>query len=259
MYKLMEYNSIFILYLCILILLILLIIIDFSYYIKPEIYTFYGENNKNKNKNNENTENKNTENKNNETLLIIAGTHGDEKTGYYGTKKIIEMINKKEIIIENGKIIIIPCLNMYGCKHNNRFTKTVLNRYIDLNRTYPDKHPLSILVSRLVKESDVVLDLHDARDKYYSNINNKGDMVILGKSDNSKKFGLIVGRVNPMYHKTNESEVIYGSLRWYCNKVEKPYVLLETDMSDKNTKNKRINKVVNTIISLGSEMDIIRV
>jgi len=221
-------------------MIILLVIFDHAYYIKPKIYTYTG---KNKGK----------------TLLVIAGTHGDEKSGYYGTQKIIQMINNKKIKIESGKIIIIPCLNIYGCKNNIRFTKTVLNRYIDLNRTYPDKHPLSKLVSKLVIKSDVILDLHDAWEKYYSNINNKGDMVILGTSNNTRKVGLIVGRVNPMYHKTSSTEVIYGSLRWYANKVGKPYVLLETDTSEKNTKNKRINKVISTIISLGSEMDIIRI
>ena len=233
----MEYIYIFIL-----LLIIFLILFDYSYYIKPEIYTFNGENNTKQNK----------------TLLIIAGTHGDEKTGYYGTKKVIEMVKKNEIKIENGKIIVIPCLNIYGCKNNTRFTKSVLNRYIDLNRTYPNNHPLSKLVTKYVKESDVILDLHDAKDTYYSNINNKGDMVILGNSHNSRKFGLIVSRVNPMFHTTNESKIIEGSLRWYCNKIGKPYILLETDMNDNKTKNKRINKIVNTIISLGSEMDIIK-
>jgi len=93
------------------------------------------------------------------TILIVGTTHGNEPAGYHTIKSLMDKLNSKDIILLNGKLILVPVVNYCGFKLNRR------NRlgYNDINRLYHD-NTTSIINKTIIKEvkkSDFILDFHE--------------------------------------------------------------------------------------------------
>ena len=90
------------------------------------------------------------------TLLIVAGTHGDETTGVIATNLLKNLLKNNLIKLKSGKIILIETLNKCGYMFNNRYYTIIPNKK-DLNKFYNNKFPVTKPVIDLVKKSDVEL------------------------------------------------------------------------------------------------------
>lgn len=95
------------------------------------------------------------------TLLLAAGTHGDE---YEGQITLLELAKSLEPSAINGRVIIIPALHYPACEAGAR-TSPIDGR--DLNRSFPGEAAGSFaqtlahyITNVLLPMCDVVIDLH---------------------------------------------------------------------------------------------------
>lgn len=177
-------------------------------------------------------------------VLVIGGVHGNEPAPAFG---IEEFYNSK---LNNliGNITFIPKVNSEGIKNNTRYLPCHSNLFIsyDINRHFKHNQQLNAFQTNLIKiidKHDFILDFHEAYDFHKVNNksvgscilpgNNYSDKTILPKlldicdylkhqinftiNDKSKKFSVI----------TNDKYYIENTLRDYCEKVNKPYILIE--------------------------------
>lgn len=97
-------------------------------------------------------------------VYIVAGTHGDERAGWYAASLL------KKISLKAGALFILPQANRLGCEKNSR---NVIGS-LDLNRSYPGKaggDPAQNLAHAIYEDimrvrPALVLDLHEAA--YYA-------------------------------------------------------------------------------------------
>ena len=188
------------------------------------------------------------------TVMIIAGTHGNEPAGHYAIKNLIHSLNDGTLKINSGRLILVPSVNYCALKMNLRYIPFIG----DINRKYPTStsqcekidSKINNKIMGLMQKSDFVLDFHEgwgfnridtwsigstftptdttiSRDMasvLYTVINNT-------VQDNGKKFRILTDDaklidVNPdMYSENNN---IKGTLRYYANIIDKDYVLVET-------------------------------
>jgi hypothetical protein len=212
------------------------------------------------------------------TILLIAGTHGNEPAGTYALNELIKKLNNKEIILKSGKLIIIPSLNFCALKLGVRF----IIPGGDYNRKYPDNinynkelykslYPVLNKVIELSQNSDFIIDFHEGWG--YNIINNKSmgssitptdtnESYIISKlfqnninstiKDNNKKFTILFNKkysnIKNTYYNTNID--IKGSFRYFNNIYNKNYILIETTGQDNiQPLNIRINQI-NLFINL---------
>ena len=64
-------------------------------------------------------------------ILFIGGVHGNEPAGCSALNQFSQNILKKKLVISNGTIINIPCVNICGIKANNRYIPYL--KEIDIN------------------------------------------------------------------------------------------------------------------------------
>lgn len=69
-------------------------------------------------------------------VLIIGVFHGDEPEGEFLINNLIKDIKETPEIIENKKVLFIPCLNPDGKNKNTRGN----SNGIDLNRNFPTQN-----------------------------------------------------------------------------------------------------------------------
>ena len=92
--------------------------------------------------------------------LVIAGTHGDEPAPSYEIEELV-----RGGFFKGTNSIVIPCLNPIGRILNSR-----TNHFgLDINRGYSSDCKLrrlfrreNLLVEKLLRESDIVIDFHEA-------------------------------------------------------------------------------------------------
>lgn len=68
-----------------------------------------------------------------ETVLIMAGIHGNEQAGIALTNRLMERIKQQPSLIEERKLLILPVANPDGVVKNTRGN----THGIDLNRNFP--------------------------------------------------------------------------------------------------------------------------
>ena len=93
-------------------------------------------------------------------IYIVAGTHGDERAGWYAASLL------EHIALDAGSLSILPQANRLGCEKNSRHVVGSL----DLNRSYPGKSegdPAQSLAHAIYEDimrvrPALVLDLHEA-------------------------------------------------------------------------------------------------
>ncbi|MHA7198386.1 succinylglutamate desuccinylase/aspartoacylase family protein [Arthrobacter alkaliphilus] len=95
------------------------------------------------------------------TVLLIAGTHGDEYEGQILLQELIRSLNPDEV---TGRLIILPALNISAVREGRRVS--TVDR-ANLNRALPgraDGGPTeqiaSIVAEELIPMADFVMDIH---------------------------------------------------------------------------------------------------
>ncbi|MBP1967116.1 succinylglutamate desuccinylase/aspartoacylase domain-containing protein [Paenibacillus aceris] len=103
------------------------------------------------------------ENSKGKKVIITAGVHGKEIASILAAKRLMSLLKKNKLRIENGTLIIVPIVNRQAYKQRIRGIP-------DLNRTFPRKwkdkarHPLSVALFRIAKQykPSWYIDLHEA-------------------------------------------------------------------------------------------------
>lgn len=195
------------------------------------------------------------------TILIIGATHGNEPAGYFAINNLIKDLNNKQIILKNGKLILIPAVNYCALKLGIRFIPFIG----DLNRKYPSDLndnksccPITQEIINLANEADFVLDFHEGWGFNRLNKKSMGSTIsptntqksfdiskILLNSvnttidDNNKKFMILANKDLILANKSDKSDKsanidysdsinIKGTLRYYQQILNKDYILIET-------------------------------
>lgn len=105
-------------------------------------------------------------------LLIIGGTHGNESNAVKMVSEFLRKLNpkNKESWWKNtyfNKLTVVNALNKTGLNHNKReFVQEEKTETNDLNRyfnttNYPTKEEIMRELENLIKEVDVVVDVHN--------------------------------------------------------------------------------------------------
>jgi succinylglutamate desuccinylase len=116
------------------------------------------------------------------TIMVVAGTHGNEKAGI----KAVEYL-KENLRIERGTLVIIPKANILACEKNVRYFPPEIN----LNRVYPGNpqgnsvEKLADEIFSLMKAYDIglLLDLHESIEFYRKNPKNFGQTIVIDSND----------------------------------------------------------------------------
>ncbi len=144
------------------------------------------------------------------TIMIVAGTHGNEKAGIKATEYLKENIN-----IKKGTLIILPRANIFACEENVRCFPPEIN----LNRVYPGNpqgnsiEKLASGIFNLMKRYDIglLVDLHESVEFYKKNPKNYGQTVVID-SDDDCLFELSSFLVEEMNKGINEDSNKYQVL-----------------------------------------------
>ena len=170
------------------------------------------------------------------TIIILGGTHGDEPAGSYAIHNLMNDLNTK-LKLKSGKLILIPDVNYCGLKLFNRNAPTVgdINRQYLVNSDDTNISKINQKIKSLINNADFVLDFHEAYifNKKYPN--SLGSTLLPCKTKLSMNIAKkIINDLNKTiktdYKKfdiVNDND-INGTLRDYCNILNKNYILVET-------------------------------
>jgi len=137
----------------------------------------------------------------NKYIIVSSGLHGNEFiTGSAIQCKIMDEINKNEFTEECPNIIIVHCINKYGCINSDRFNKS----NVDLNRNCLK---FSIIDEHDNKSYNKIKNIFNPRLKFFKWIKN-----IIKYGSNNIHNGLLKGQnenKNNLYYigRKNESEI----------------------------------------------------
>jgi len=168
-------------------------------------------------------------------IMIVAGTHGNEKAGIKAAEYL-----KDNIKIKKGTLIIIPRANILACK------KAVRNfpPDVNLNRVYPGNlqgnsvEKLAYEIFNLMKKYDIglLLDLHESIEFYKKNPKNYGQTLVIDSNDDylNKLSSFIVEEMNEdIVEDSNRYQVLLDPIKGsiaYCalHHLGIPALTLET-------------------------------
>lgn len=185
------------------------------------------------------------------TILIVGGTHGNEPAGYLAIKSFMNDLTENKIKLKSCKLILIPQVNYCGLRLGLRFIPEIG----DLNRKYPstsDGRSSNNIIKKImeqVKISDFVLDFHEGWGFNRLNGDSMGSTITPTNTQKSfdvardlfsninknlsdkKRFRILTTKTdlvksNPDLYGAETD--IPGSLRFYCNILNKDYILIET-------------------------------
>ena len=185
--------------------------------------------------------------------LILATTHGNEPAGFFALHRYIDSNPN----IKKGTITIIPAVNSCGKYANQR--NNPLGDF-DINRSYPNHTLLNSQLTKLIDKSDWVIDLHEGFDYHKMNPSSIGSGIYPGNTQKAKYLAQeLVSKINTTITDPNKEFVtmqlngIRGSLRDYCNKHNKNYILVETsginDIQDIKIRVNQQEIIINNIAS----------
>lgn len=195
------------------------------------------------------------------TVLLIAGTHGNEPAGAEYLTTLVERFRTKKIDCDI-KVIVIPKVNKLGLIQNIR--RVPDTTAWDLNRAYPkpgDQEVREIIKTYLhfIEHADLVVDLHEAHGYRISDHRvehrTKGSGIYSnGVGDSSTIVQKMVQNVNKIIDKqdhhfvTDQIKPIPGSLRYYCTEHIIPYILIETTRIEQlKTRLEKLDNIITTL------------
>jgi predicted deacylase len=152
----------------------------------------------------------NNKNNNGLNLLIVSGTHGNEKSGPYTLQKLINnnYFNNKKF----KKITIIPIVNKFGHKYNIRYQNDIFHP--DINRTFylNTNDPIANFIIQHAKEADIIIDFLEGYDYYSNNKKSIGSTITT-----SKKYNMIVNTIKKLNDKIKNPYKKFINLINKCN------------------------------------------
>jgi len=185
------------------------------------------------------------------TILIVGGTHGNEPAGYYAVKSFMNSLTENKIKLKSSRIILIPQVNYCALKIGLRFIPEIG----DLNRKYPiipNGVPSNNHIKKIIENvaiADFILDFHEGWGFNRLNGDSMGSTITptntvqsmnlskklfseINKNLNGhKRFRILTTDKNLIKSNSDlfalETD-IKGSLRFYCNILNKDYILIET-------------------------------
>jgi predicted deacylase len=175
------------------------------------------------------------------TILFVGSQHGNEPAGSEALHQLIKLL--EQTTIQQGKIIIIPCLNPCGKLLNIRFQPHQLLAFTstDLNRNYPktqtedSKCEVSKQLQNVVQNADFIVDMHEGWGFHKLNKQSLGSGLYPSQHQVAKQIAInATNYLNSFIHEETKQFVcedipeVEGSLRAYCNLYNKPCILIET-------------------------------
>jgi len=177
-------------------------------------------------------------------ILFVTGTHGDEPAGDIA----VQNYNYNDVYDLNITICRVnPCGLIENTRHNP-------NTKLDINREYGTNNRHNNIVEELVMKSDMVFDFHEGWD--YHIVNNASIGSTLSSPNNINIAHYIINQVNNYIHDPNKKFIfentkplIKGSLKEFCLKANKKYVLIETTrIEELETRIYKNNIIIKSII-----------
>jgi len=177
------------------------------------------------------------------TILMIGGTHGNEPAGSISIKNLQKKINNKNVILNKGKLILIPELNSFALRLNIRSIPFIG----DMNRKYPSNaneisdNCIINQIIQIIENTDIVIDFHEGWGYHKINKNSIGSTITPTNTDLSKNIASIIQKKlnNTISDENKKFEVINsttentsinikGSLQYFMDISNKNYILVET-------------------------------
>mgnify|MGYP003389025736 FL=1 len=215
--KKLTYDKIF---LIILIILIILLTLFYLVINDPKVYIFTP-----------------TDKSSKRIIFILGSVHGNEPAGTKACYKLIEHFNKNP---PKDKVIIMPMPNLLGYYTNNRYQLKPFNSDINRNFSNEGNDRVSKIILKYVKESDLIIDLHEGYEYNIRYPKSMGSSVIPNKSKVANDLAhKMVQSVNGIITDKNKKFVVSNfydkedcylpdSLACYCNRNNKNFVSIET-------------------------------
>jgi len=210
------------------------------------------------------------------SILIVAGTHGNEPAGAVALNRLKDMFETGELVLQRGSLTLIPEMNKCGLNMGIRWQPAQLLRFTkpDLNRNYPKTPgeeagcPISKTVTSLADSHDLVIDLHEGWGWALKNKHSMGSGVYSANLPISQHLAdIMTEEVNthaipqglpPFIHQRDYKD-IPGTLRWHCNGTNKNYILIETSgQNNIQPIDTRANQHLTMIIKALDTLDMIK-
>lgn len=197
-------------------------------------------------------------------ILVLGGVHGNECGPSFGIEEFYKQNNNKL----NGNITFIPRVNSEGIKINSRYLPCKSNSLVkyDINRNFTtnETNEFQQKLINIVNEHDIILDFHEGYDFHRINSKSIGSTIIPGNNYSNKKIFFNVNKISnellKAINKTIEKKErkftilttdkfdIKNTLRDYCEKINKPYILIEITGQDSNLQSLESRKNQSKII-----------
>ena len=181
-------------------------------------------------------------------VLLIGGVHGNEPAGSLALEN---HFNNDKLPLK-GTVTLIPRANPCGLKNNIRWMPSLFD--MDLNRSFNKRNKTIDFIKQFVKQADIVIDFHEGYDYHSRNPQSVGSTL-----STSSEMDIAIPIVNLLnknitdhnkkWVARNKKDPVGGTLREYCDSINKPYILVETTGQDNiQPLTLRINQC-NTVIS----------
>lgn len=190
-------------------------------------------------------------------ILLIGGTHGNEPSGYLALLRLQNALKKNKLKLKSGEITIIHNVNPCGYYLDNRHYN-IVGKDIDLNRMYGKNFPINTKIESIIDKYDIVIDFHEGwgfiSDKQGS-IGSSIQAINIPKHHYDNILKIINSDIKINYKKweLNTRRIIANTLRDYCIRKKKKYILVETSgQNNIQAMSIRINqnlKVINYILT----------
>ena len=194
-------------------------------------------------------------------LLVIAGMHGNEPAPSHAAHYLI-----KEMLIAKGHVRWIPEANWCGIAKGERHLSGVPDALKDLNKNFSVsgcRGRVAEAICSHIEWADVVLDCHEGWGFSHIHKTSMGSSIVPNKYANDLAVSM-VEEINTYIEKDWQHFQLLtdvpspkGTLRNYCTKKKKPYILLETTgQNDVQPLKKRKAQVILAIKHLCFLLDI---
>ena len=186
-------------------------------------------------------------------ILLIGGTHGNEPAGYVTLLRLQNAFKKKKLTLRVGELTIIHNINSCGYFIGNRHYNNIGPR-IDLNRFYNKNFFINKKVENIVDKYDIILDFHEGwgyiNRKENNSIGSSIQTINIPKYQYDELLKIINNKIHIDYKKwsLNTRAIIDNTLRDYCLRKNKKYMLIETSgQNNVQNINVRINQSLEII------------
>lgn len=167
------------------------------------------------------------------TVLFVAGTHGNEPAGTVALYELKKKLDNKELVIKQGKLILVPEVNTCGLLWGIRSIPFVG----DINRQYSDETTsnINVNIANIAKTSNFVADFHEGWGYHGQNSQSVGSTISYANTLLSKQIAMqAVNNINNTIQEPTKKFILLGSDREQINGTlsmflkNKNYILIET-------------------------------